>query len=433
MEKLKNPSPLLAYHEDQLIGELDYDIQSANFLFQYSPAWVGKNNFLISPHISNESQTSTGSVNRFLENLLPEGEGLMQLAQMLKVNKSNLYALISAIGAETTGALTFVLDRNLPKTKFRQISKTELTKRIMNRFEKPISAWDGKPRLSLAGVQEKLAVMIRDNEYGLGDGKLASTHILKFGSQKTPHLVVNEFFCMRLAESCGIKVAESELHQFGERVLQVKRFDRKLKTAEHVKRYHLIDGCQALDLGPSYKYERFLGDQKHVADITGPATLKNIYKFCEKTKVPAKEQLRILKWVFFNLIIGNCDHHIKNISFFIDDSGISLAPFYDLVCVTAYKDLEHALAFHIGDTFNLDEINAYHFAEMASELDLKKSFVATQLKKTIISVQKNLETIEIPDLTGIEKKFISAIKKQIKDRCRRFLNEANEISKFNSI
>lgn len=433
MEIITSPSPLTVFYEDQEIGRLTFDAEKDEFLFDYDLTWVKKNNFIISPHITPDKKNAAGVVNRFLENLLPEGEGLMQLAQMLKVNRSNLYSLILAIGGETTGALAFIGDQNLAETKFRKIEKKELETRIKNRFEKPIANWDGKPRLSLAGVQEKLAVVIKDDDYGLGDGNLASTHILKFGHPRTRNLVLNEFYCMQLAKTCGIKVADCELIQLGERVLQVKRFDRKWQNSESVKRYHLIDGCQALDLRPAYKYERFLGDQKQVADITGPATLQNIYKFCENARVPAKDQLSLLQWTFFNLLIGNCDHHIKNVSFFIDKEGISLAPFYDLVCVTVYPDLEQALAFHIGDTFDLKKVNAYHFAEMASELGLKKNFVAIQLKKLIKLVQKNLNQVAISDLSNEENKFLDSIKEQINERSDKFLKEADQIKKFKSI
>ncbi len=53
-------------------------------------------------------------------------------------------------------------------------------------------------RLSLAGVQAKLPIIIKDEKLGLGDGRLSSTHIMKFQTKKHLHIVVNEFFYMSL-------------------------------------------------------------------------------------------------------------------------------------------------------------------------------------------------------------------------------------------
>jgi serine/threonine-protein kinase HipA len=60
----------------------------------------------------------------------------------------------------------------------------------------------------VAGVQDKLPVLIRpDGEMGFGEGDLASTHILKFGTKADTHLVVNEFICMELARMAKLPVA----------------------------------------------------------------------------------------------------------------------------------------------------------------------------------------------------------------------------------
>lgn len=431
--EIKQVPPLWVLFEGSTVGLLAYESKAEEFTFEYSKEWIEKKRFFLSPNITPNAPYDKGAVTRFLENLLPEGEGLRNLARLLKINGSNLYALIEAIGAETTGALTISRNTQEPKSEYRPIDRAELTERIAERKKRPITTWDGKSRLSVAGVQQKLPIIERDGRFGLGEGSYASTHILKFGNEQASDLVLNEYFCMCLAKAAGINVAECELLDFNERVLNVKRFDRAWKAADSVRRLHLIDGCQALDLSPKTKYERFLGDEAHVKDITGPATLKNIYMFCEKTKVPAKSRLELLQWVAFNLLIGNCDCHVKNISFFMDDAGISLAPFYDLVSVSMYPELEQSLAFHIGDTFILEEVGAYHLAEMASELDLNKSFVASQFQKVIQNVLKSLSTVSVPNLTVDESEFLEKMRQDIHKRCQKFLKETADISKFSSV
>jgi len=213
----------------------------------------------LSPNVF--SGSDSGAVKRFIMNLLPEGQGLEELSSMMHLSKSNVFGLIKAIGTETTGALSFHATQDeIEETSFREIPERELISRIQERSQTPITIWDDKPRLSLAGVQEKLPVMINEQcVYGIGEGNLASTHILKFGKNPDEHIVLNEHLCMTLAKRLNLPVAETEILRLGEPVLKVKRFDR-INKGTTVERLHIIDGCQMLDLPPSYKYERVYGD-----------------------------------------------------------------------------------------------------------------------------------------------------------------------------
>jgi serine/threonine-protein kinase HipA len=107
---------------------------------------------------------------------------------------------------------------------------------------------------------------------GFCEWELASTHILKFGTARALYLVINEFICMQLAKGMKLPVAEVSLARFGEPVLVVRRFNRELSN-ETVIRRHLIDGCQMLDLPPTYKYERPFGKGGNASVIRSGANL----------------------------------------------------------------------------------------------------------------------------------------------------------------
>lgn len=101
---------------------------------------------------------------------------------------------------------------------------------------------------------------------------LASTHNLKPdpGRKVTPHLVVNEHFCMALAHRMELPVAEVAIYRTPRPVLVVRRFDRAVLQDDQgvqVRRLHIIDACQAADVPATYKYERNLGSGEHVRDI----------------------------------------------------------------------------------------------------------------------------------------------------------------------
>ncbi len=143
-----------------------------------------------------------------------------------------------------------------------------------------MTIWDGKFRLSVAGVQNKLNVYKDERgDLFLADGAYSNTHILKFSSDEFPTVVINELYCMRLAAATWLSVAKVGHKKLDDRsALIVERFDRQVSAAGVDKR-HLIDGCQALDLPPEYKYEQNFDDAKVVAHIRDGVSLSKLFAF----------------------------------------------------------------------------------------------------------------------------------------------------------
>lgn len=412
---------LYVHYQNTSVGQIKYDTEEDEFSFHYDPQWIEAQRFQVSPHINYKGH-ERGVVRRFLENLLPEGKGLNDLSKLVRVPKSNVFALVNSIGRDLSGALEITSLSHPLATSYRKISSSELTERIKNRINEPIATWDGRPRLSVAGVQDKLPVTKKDGSYGLGEGQLASTHLLKFGRQSEQNIVLNEYFCMQLAKASGLNVAETEVINLGERVLEVTRFDRKWQTNETVGRRHVIDACQALDIAPDHKYERFLGDEESVQDVLGPANLENLYKLSDLCINPAKTKLEVLQWVIFNLLIGNSDNHFKNISYFVDDSGMSLAPFYDLLSVTVYPDINHSMAFAVGEAFDPQQVNERELLLMGHELNLNSPFVKRQALQVIKKLKKALSQVVLEDLEldSTESSFLDRLRRHIESTANRY-------------
>jgi serine/threonine-protein kinase HipA len=408
------------------LGEITLDGGNDRYGLTYSPTWISEKGFPVSPHLKFDNRQPE-SVRRFLANLLPEGKWLEELSVTTHISRSNTFGLIATIGAETTGALTFRIGdpstESLP-TSFRPISELELMERIRNRREQSISLWDGKPRLSVAGVQDKLPLLVMpDGVMGFGEGELASTHILKFGTSSDMHLVVNEYLCMELARRVKLPVAETDLVRIGEPVLMVKRFDRQWLGATVVNRLHLIDGCQMLDLPPTYKYERPFGKGGDAAVIRSGVTLPALFAACQICRVPVAAIRDLLNWVLFQLLIGNSDAHGKNLSFFVGPDGIEMAPAYDLVCLDIYGDrYDRDLALAIGDTFNPDDIMSYQLAEMCEDCKLPQRQVARSLTALCQKLLGQLDQLDLTDqLTEDELNFATALIERIRTNARRYL------------
>jgi serine/threonine-protein kinase HipA len=381
----------------------------------------------LSPHIT--SGSDSGPVKRFIMNLLPEGQGLEELSSMMHLSKSNVFGLIKAIGTETTGALSFHTTQDeIEETSFREIPEGELISRIKERSQTPITIWDNKPRLSVAGVQEKLPVMINvKGTYGIGEGNLASTQILKFGKNPDEHIVLNEHLCMTLAKRLNLPVAETEILRLGEPVLKVKRFDRIYRDTK-VDRLHIIDGCQMLDLPPSYKYERVYGDGRDVKDFREGASLEKLFKAAALCSVPAAATRDILNWVLFNLIIGNCDAHGKNISWHYTRDEIRVTPFYDMLSISIYGGkYNQNLAMAVGDNFSA-KVYAYDLAEMCEVCGLQPRFVARTLDKMAKAVWAETYTITSGlDLSGDESDFAAELISLLKANAKWHIEVAKDL------
>lgn len=412
---------------DATVATLSVDKKNENYFFKYNDHWI-KNGFAISPHLPFTHEVSSATIKRFLENLIPEGEGLTEIASFTHISKKNTFAIIHSIGYDTAGALFFGEKSEKKKAIFREITTEELTQRIKTIESQSIAIWDKKVRLSLAGVQPKLPVIIKDNKFGLANGTLSSTHIMKFQTKKNAHIVVNELFCMKLAKAIGLKVAEVELNYFGSYpVLLVKRFDR-IYQKKFVQRLHVIDACQMLDLPPSYKYEQNFGSNTEVKHIREGASFDKLFTITKHCEVPAVAQLELLQWSLFNLIIGNSDAHGKNFSFFVNNKGIQPTPYYDLLSVMLY-DVDHNLAMAYGDEFNPNEVLAYQLREFSEQIGINHKLVSKTLLKQCNQVLKSLENevIAIRLIHKEEKEFVQSLKKFMGKRAEKFREVALEM------
>lgn len=396
--------------------------------------------YAISPHLPLNSEIPPINTQRFLRNLLPEGEGFDELVQSFRISKNNTFGLIRQLGADTPGSLVILPNEQLlfDDAKFRPLEETELAQRLDQREAFGLVLWDNKPRLSVAGVQDKLNVIVLpDGSIGFGDGSLCSTHILKFEKQKYVHLVLNEYVTMELARACDLDVAEVELLRFGDHpALLVKRFDRRMSDPTTVQRRHMIDGCQALNLSPDSKYERNFGSGRDVQHIRDGASLPKLFKFIQQCNNPALARQTLLDWVLFNLLVFNNDAHGKNISFFVGAKGLEITPFYDLVNIAMYPEFEQELAMALGDEFDSNTINAYQLADFAEECELVRSLVISRTRRMakavlsrISTVLENISTSTSP-LSEQEQEYLGRYHMMINTRAHHLLEQAEDVAQI---
>lgn len=321
---------LVAYLNSRRIGELHEN--NDLWAFEYDREWAaGPTGFDLSPALSrHRGEHVDGATLRpvqwYFDNLLPEERLREAISLEAKIHGDDAFALLEYLGAESAGSLTLLPPgQPLPlQTGLRALPDAELSQRIA-RLPRSTLAAEAPKRMSIAGAQHKLLVVLRDGQLFEPIGATPSTHILKpnHPSEDYAASVVNEFVTMRLAHAFGLNVPPVQLRYVPDPIYLIQRFDRVVDPGGGVQRRHIIDACQLLNKARTFKYAG-----------QSPATLKDIVGFT-RNRVATRQAL--FRWLLFNLAIGNDDCHLKNLSFLVSHEGIDLSPHYDLLSTCAYR------------------------------------------------------------------------------------------------
>ncbi len=213
---------------------------------------------------------------------------------------------------------------------------------------------DGEYRLSLAGAQDKLPVVVDDSgRIGLTRGQTPSTHIIKTPIERLNHTVVNEAFRPMVGRQLGADVVDASAERVaGQEFLLVKRYDRR-ESDDGIVRLHQEEFCQALGVPTARKYQ-----------AEGGPSLADCFALVRRaTAVPAREVIKLLDDVVLNFLLGNHDAHGKNFSLlYPPESGQAvLAPAYDVLSTFAYRrthNLTRKMAISIGGEYHPEYVRA---------------------------------------------------------------------------
>ena len=298
--------------------------------FQYSADWlVNPGGFALSAHLPLTAESlldgaSKRPVQWYFDNLLPEEGQRVLLAGDASLDAEDAFGLLAWYGAESAGSLTLLPPDAAPQTTepLRPLPDDALETRIRQLPRAPLTHAAIK-RMSLAGAQHKLAVVLQDGALFEPAGATPSTHILKpdHPDEDYPHSVINEWFVMRLAKRLGLDVPDVHRRYVPSPVYLIDRFDR-VREGRGWQRRHVIDACQLLGLDRSFKYSQ--------------GSMENLAALANACRSPAVARSRLFGWLVFNMLVGNGDAHLKNLSFLVSHEGVQLAPFYDLLSVAAY-------------------------------------------------------------------------------------------------
>jgi serine/threonine-protein kinase HipA len=318
----------------------------------------------------------------FFEGLLPESARREELARELQVSVHDSYALLAEIGRDCAGAVVVVPEQESPEPQeagVEWLSDDRLSALVEGLPRRPlgISRSGGKLRLSLAGVQRKLA-LVRDEGGRFGEpiGDRPSTHLIKpqYGDE-FPDLAVNEMFCMKVAAAIGLPAARTELITIGDRrCLVSSRFDRVEEEGRTV-RLHQEDLCQALGIPANLKYEAHSGPgfqlfRRLLEEIGRGADVRTM-----------------VRAAVLNFVLGNSDAHGKNFAILFGDDGRRLAPLYDVVSTAVY-DLDRDMAMAIGANFDPDSAQLEDWLDLSFDCELSPRRLFPIVRETATEVKE---------------------------------------------
>ena len=352
--------------------------------FRYAPGWLSRPDALaLSASLPLQAEPFDDRTSRpFFAGLLPEGQMRRLIAQRFQVSGQNDFALLDHIGGECAGAVSFLEPGQALRTSaqgddVQWLSDEEVVALLDELPRRPMLAGKDGLRLSLAGAQDKLPVVFDGERIGLPLEGAPSSHILKPAIVAVEDSVINEGFCMALAEAMQLKPAKAKIHVVLDRpFLLVERYDRVVIAPGHRQRLHQEDFCQALGVVPEMKYQNEGGpDLTQCFDLVRRAT-----------RPSAPQVLRLFDCVIFNALIGNHDAHAKNFSLLYSGKTPVLAPLYDTLSTAVYPTLTPKMAMKIGSKYKFSEVQARHWDQFAEAAGLAKA----QAKRRVLSLAKSL-------------------------------------------
>ena len=381
-------NPILYAHatnNNMLVGQFVQRSKN-NLSFSYSEQWLAyHSSFPISLSLPlRTGENSSFNVLNFMNNLLPDlMEERLSLAHSLGVQSNDVFTLLSKVGHDCTGGISFTESREPPNIgwNYREISASELNELVTQR--KSFLPFFGDYRPCISGTQRKTTLTRLNGKWYVPQEKSLSSHIIKYPmdviAQSNSVLdmsgsVENEFICTQIAKELGFKVPDMEIitAESGAKALAVKRFDRCFGDGV-VTRRHQEDFCQILGVPEHQKYqsENNLSVSKIVDVLSLSAQSKaNNHDF--------------FKFMVLQYLLGATDGHLKNFSVHIAPGGhYQLTPFYDLlsaypaVGATGLNKRKLKLAMGLkasrGYKYQINKICFRHIEQTASQFGISNT------------------------------------------------------------
>jgi serine/threonine-protein kinase HipA len=412
----------------ELVGQWSHT-RSKTQTFRYDPGWtassLGRPLSLSMPFTAGNGEHRGAVVENYFENLLPDNDTIRKRLQgRYATRTTGAYDLLSAIGRDCVGAVQ-ILPPSTEPLGWNTVQSAELTEAgVADALRKAIAVQtlgqstdsDNDFRLSIAGAQEKTALLQYAGRWRCPLGATPTTHILKLPLGLVGNMqwdlkdsVENEWLCSKILQAFGLEVAHTEMAVFEDhKVLVVERFDRRWTgidsgaqnkggfapaAGQWITRIPQEDFCQASGTAPSLKYEK----------DGGPGIESCLALLRGSHSAPKDKANFVLAQLAFWLLAAT-DGHAKNFSLFIERGGVyRMTPLYDVLSAwpiighgskaLAKQDAKLAMALRSKTPhYKLVDIRVRHWKALAASTGL--DVVWPSMIHMVESVEEHLSAIE---------------------------------------
>jgi len=387
MGRKRSYTPLNVFLNSRLVGQLVRE-SSGGVSFAYARDWLNwEHRMPVSLSLPlQENRYSGAPVMAVFDNLLPDSDVIRRrVAERVGAEGVDAFSLLSQIGRDCVGALQFLPDGQEPQP------MSELTGEPVDeaQIRAILSDLDLAPlgirrendfRISVAGAQEKTALLRKDGQWIEPTGTTPTTHIIKpqigrlHNGMDLSDSVENEYLCLKIMEAFGLRVANVEMAKFGEKkALVVERFDRRWTSDGRLIRLPQEDCCQALSVVPTQKYQN-----------EGGPGISDIMELLLGSDDPNKDRYDFFKANVLFWLLGATDGHGKNFSVSLLPGGrFHMTPLYDVLTVQPTVDARQIerkyfkLAMNFGNSnhYKVANIVGRHIVETGVQSGLSRAVV----------------------------------------------------------
>ena len=339
----------------ELVGEWGTS-RTGTPVFRYAKAWTDSPNaraLSLSLPLTADREIRGPIVDHYFDNLLPDNPSIRRrIRERFGLRSMDAFALLEAIGRDCVGAVQLLPPNEQPVGWNRVVTKPltdkEVERALLNvAAPAPLgrrTAAEDDFRISIAGAQEKTALLWMGGAWHRPQGSTPTTHILKLplgiiGNFRGDFSdsVENEWLCAQILRQLGLPVATTQMATFGsQRALVVQRFDRRWLGADGsevqkkgfmparevwIARLPQEDFCQATGRPPTHRYES-----------DGGPSMNEILGILANSATPEKDRETFVLAQLSFWLLGATDGHAKNFSIHLLAGGaFVMTPLYDVL------------------------------------------------------------------------------------------------------
>jgi len=399
--------------------------------FSYHESWLKNTHSrvlsLSLPFTPGNQRFSGDAVKFYFDNLLPDSRNIRdRIAQKFLASSVLPFDLLFEVGRDCVGAIQVLPMGESPKSiksiRYQQLDDAQVAEILKNTVSSNalgMATESDDLRLSLAGAQEKTALLWHNNKWCRPLGATPTTHIFKLPLGVVGNMqldmrlsVENEWLCSKIMSAFGIEVADCDMASFQDiKVLIVKRFDRQLSPdGDWIIRLPQEDFCQAKGISPLLKYQ-----------VDGGLGLSDCLRVLDGSENAQADKITLFKAQIVFYLLCATDGHAKNFSLFhTANNTYKLTPLYDILSAfPVIGTKQNQISFHkVKLAMSVDSNNRHyciknmqkrHFINHATKVGFSKNEAIAMVDEIIQKTENVIKHVK----TLLPKDFPSSVSHSI--------------------